>query len=112
MVGHAWWCRHPVGHQVDNQLRAYWPYNTDTGVTTHGLRDDLSRRLSVPNVSLQRPVERKSNRAGFPYIVEMAVPEGGLGKRLDTMHEWHRATVADGTRMIETSWAGASPIQK
>jgi hypothetical protein len=27
----------------------------------------------------------------FPYRVEMIVPEGGFGKRLDQMHEWHRA---------------------
>jgi hypothetical protein len=31
-------------------------------------------------------VERK-----YPYRVEMIVPEGGFGKRLDEMHEWHRA---------------------
>ena len=31
-------------------------------------------------------VERK-----FPHRVEMIVPEGGFGKRLDEMHEWHRA---------------------
>ena len=33
-----------------------------------------------------KSVERK-----FPHIVEMAVPLGGFGKRLDDMHEWHRA---------------------
>jgi len=27
----------------------------------------------------------------FPHHVEMIVPEGGLGRRLDEMHEWHRA---------------------
>jgi hypothetical protein len=27
----------------------------------------------------------------FPHRVEMIVPEGGFGKRLDEMHEWHRA---------------------
>jgi hypothetical protein len=27
----------------------------------------------------------------FPHHVEMIVPEGGFGKRLDQMHEWHRA---------------------
>jgi len=31
-------------------------------------------------------VERK-----FPHRVEIIVPEGGFGKRLDEMHEWHRA---------------------
>ena len=25
----------------------------------------------------------------FPHHVEMIVPEGGFGKRLDKMHDWH-----------------------
>ena len=28
---------------------------------------------------------------GFPHRVEMIVPKGGFGQRLDKMHEWHRA---------------------
>ena len=28
---------------------------------------------------------------GFPHRAEMIVPEGGFGKHLDEMHEWHRA---------------------
>ena len=31
------------------------------------------------NVPLQRPLQRKNSRAGFPHIVEMAVPLGGFG---------------------------------
>jgi hypothetical protein len=27
----------------------------------------------------------------FPHRVEMIVPEDGFGKRLDEMHDWHRA---------------------
>jgi len=27
----------------------------------------------------------------FPHHVEMLVPEGGFGKRLDEIHEWHGA---------------------
>ncbi len=27
----------------------------------------------------------------FPNIVEMAVPLGGLGKRLDVIYDWHHA---------------------
>ena len=27
----------------------------------------------------------------FPYVVEIAVPLGGLGKRLDAMHDFHSA---------------------
>jgi hypothetical protein len=26
----------------------------------------------------------------FPHHVEMIVPRGGFGKRLDQMHKWHR----------------------
>ena len=33
----------------------------------------------------------KAIERDFPHIVEMAVPEGGFGKPLDTMHEWHRS---------------------
>jgi len=33
-----------------------------------------------------KPIERE-----FPHRVEMIVPKGGFGKRLDAMHEWHRA---------------------
>jgi hypothetical protein len=27
----------------------------------------------------------------YPHIVEMLVPEGGFGKKLDAMYDWHRA---------------------
>jgi hypothetical protein len=27
----------------------------------------------------------------FPHVVEMIVPLGGFGKKLDDMYEWHRA---------------------
>ena len=33
----------------------------------------------------------KAIERDFPHIVEMAVPEGGFGKQLDAMHEWHRS---------------------
>lgn len=26
-----------------------------------------------------------------PYFVDVPIPEGGLGRRLDAMHEWHFA---------------------
>jgi hypothetical protein len=31
----------------------------------------------------------KSFKRDFPHIVEIAVPLGGLGKRLDAMHTFH-----------------------
>lgn len=27
----------------------------------------------------------------YPHVVEIVVPLGGLGKRLDAMYDWHRA---------------------
>ena len=38
----------------------------------------------------------KSVERDFPHFVDMFVPDGGLGRRLDTMYEWHR------TRGIES----------
>ena len=32
----------------------------------------------------------KSVERDFPHFVDMFVPDGGLGRRLDTMYEWHR----------------------
>lgn len=31
----------------------------------------------------------KAVERAFPHIVEIAVPPGGLGKRLDVMYDWH-----------------------
>jgi hypothetical protein len=42
---------------------------------------------------LARYKGRSSSKAierDFPHIVEIVVPEGGLGKRLDAMYDWHR----------------------
>jgi hypothetical protein len=33
----------------------------------------------------------KEIEGAFPHIVEMIVPEGEFGKKLDAMYEWHRA---------------------
>jgi len=33
----------------------------------------------------------KSVERSYPHQVEMIVPEGGFGKCLDEMHQWHRA---------------------
>lgn len=39
-----------------------------------------------------RKGERTSrmNERDSPHLVEMPVPSGGLGSRLDAMHDWHR----------------------
>jgi hypothetical protein len=33
----------------------------------------------------------KATEAAFPHHVEILVPLGGLGRRLDAMHIWHSA---------------------
>ena len=33
----------------------------------------------------------KSIERAFPHHIEMIVPLGGFGKKLDAMHKWHRA---------------------
>ena len=33
----------------------------------------------------------RTSQRDFPHRVEMIVPKGGFDKRLDEMHEWHRA---------------------
>jgi hypothetical protein len=44
----------------------------------------------------------------FPHIVEIAVPPGGLGKRLDDMHDRHRTrgipSRSGGSRYAEPTW--------
>jgi hypothetical protein len=32
----------------------------------------------------------KETARHYPFVVEVMVPEGGLGRRLDDMHEFHR----------------------
>jgi hypothetical protein len=33
----------------------------------------------------------KAIEQAYPHIVEMMVPSGGFGKKLDAIYEWHRA---------------------
>jgi hypothetical protein len=33
----------------------------------------------------------KAIEQAYPHIVEMTVPLGGFGRKLDDMYEWHRA---------------------
>jgi hypothetical protein len=43
---------------------------------------------------MSRYIERASPRAiekDFPHIVEMRVPPGGFGSKLDAMYQWHIA---------------------
>jgi len=60
----------------------------------------------------------KAVERAFPHIVEITVPEGGLGKRLDAMYDWRGARGIEAYRgrgrreEVETSSAGALPTRK
>jgi hypothetical protein len=50
--------------------------------------------LDVRCLAMKRYTGKTSIRhieQAFPYIVETAIPDGGLGTRLDIMFQWHRA---------------------
>ena len=38
-------------------------------------------------------ISTKAIEQAYPHIVQMIVPLGGFGKKLDEMYEWHRARV-------------------
>ena len=51
----------------------------------------------------------------FPHIVEMRVPLGGFGSKLNAMYQWHeargiRAIHSTGRRATATIFDGASPF--
>jgi len=49
-------------------------------------------KIFLPHEPLQRPRESQTHREQiFPHHVDMMVPEGGLGDRLNAMHAWHHA---------------------
>ena len=59
----------------------------------------------------------KSIERNFPHVVEIAVPDGGLGMMLDAMHDFHtrhsiqahtRRRHEDGRDYIRWSFAGAA----
>jgi hypothetical protein len=58
------------------------------------------------------------NERNYPHRVEMIVPEGGFGRRLDDMHNWHlalsiRAKLGRGRRDKDNrdyvTWCFANP---
>ena len=53
----------------------------------------------------------------FPFIVELAVPLGGYGKKLNLMHSFHEAaskwrTSDTDTKMIAISRCGVLPVEQ
>jgi hypothetical protein len=56
------------------------------------LPSSLGRTVRVNNSPMGRykgRASRKTFEREFPHIVEIAVPAGGLGRRLDAMHAFH-----------------------
>jgi hypothetical protein len=53
---------------------------------TEAIISDLGR-----DASLQRRTSTKAIEQAYPHIIEMIVPLGGFGKKLDAMYEWHWA---------------------
>ena len=54
----------------------------------------LISRFSIHRLTMSRYKGRPSARAiekDFPHVVEMIVPFGGFGKKLDDMYDWHLA---------------------
>jgi hypothetical protein len=48
-------------------------------------------------------ISTKAIEQAYPHIVQMIVPLGGFGKKLDEMYEWHRARgIQDQTRTWTT----------
>jgi hypothetical protein len=62
-------------------------------VLRHPRRDRLYERgRRTKNSKMSRykgRASRKTIEREFPHVVEIAVPLGGLGKRLDAMHAFH-----------------------
>jgi hypothetical protein len=42
------------------------------------------------NLSKKRNLAAYVNERNFPFIVQIAVPEGGFGSKLDAINAWHR----------------------
>ena len=37
----------------------------------------------------KHPATPEATEKAYPYVVEMLVPEGGFGQKLDAMHQFH-----------------------
>ena len=63
------------------------------------------------------PATPEATERAYPYAVEMLVPEGGFGRKLDAMHQFTPATEykpsagAAAAKADATTVGGASPIR-
>jgi hypothetical protein len=48
-----------------------------------------AERLVMPRCEGQGTA--KLNQRDFPHFVDIGVPAGGIGRRLDEMYDWHRS---------------------
>jgi hypothetical protein len=62
------------------------------------------------------PATPEATERAYPYVVEMLVPEGGFGRKLDDMHQFHArhglrpSAGAAAAKRDATTFDGASPI--
>jgi hypothetical protein len=52
-----------------------------------------------------RPSSKAIER-DFPHVVDVLIPEGGLGRRLDEMHAWHLARGLQARQSSAGLWTG------
>ena len=75
---------HAVCNSVAGRCLAYFVRSPTGG--------PLSTALPIRSITMTRYKGRPSAQSiarDFPHVVEIAMPAGGLGKRLDAMHEFH-----------------------
>ena len=77
-------------------------------------KDKGMHELDLYNLSVTTTQSAKAVEQDFPHFVDMVVPPGGLGKRLDAMYEFHtrhtassHSAVMVGTMPMARLFAGA-----
>jgi hypothetical protein len=71
---------------TDAVVRGASPYRTASANHIAGIKGRLNAMSRYKGRTSFKEIERH-----FPHIVEIAVPDGGLGKKLDAMYDWYRA---------------------
>jgi hypothetical protein len=50
----------------------------------------LWSRTVMGNLSRKRNITAYVNERNFPFVVQIAVPDGGFGSKLEAINAWHR----------------------
>jgi hypothetical protein len=61
-------------------------------VAEYRAKEDATRDLTAKLRAERLARSAKAIEKNFPHIVQMIVPLGGFGKKLDDMYEWHWAS--------------------